>query len=104
MPDCLYQRGCYQDDTRNSGWQIMRLKEKLGDRSNASSEVEYRGALGQLVGEEGRGIAAIMNMVALTRADCVLGSAGQVGNVPCVCLPCYFDCLQPATVVSGECN
>ena len=59
----------------------MRLKEKLGDRSNASSEVEYRGALGQLVGEEGRGIAAIMNMVALTRADCVLGSAGQVDRV-----------------------
>jgi len=55
---------------------IQRLKDKLGDWSNASSEVEFTGALGWLVGEEGRGIATILEMVALTRQDCLIGSAG----------------------------
>jgi len=55
---------------------LMRLKDKLGDWSNASSEVELRGAVGWLVGEEGRGIANILEMVALTRQDCMIGSAG----------------------------
>ena len=55
---------------------IQRLKEKLGDWSNASSEVEFQGALAWMVGEEGRGIATILEMVALTREDCMIGSAG----------------------------
>ena len=55
---------------------IQRLKDKLGDWSNASAEVEFQGALAWLVGEEGRGIATILEMVALTREDCMLGSAG----------------------------
>jgi hypothetical protein len=46
------------------------LKDKLGDWSNASSEVEFQGACAWLVGEEGRGIATILQMVALTRQDC----------------------------------
>jgi putative acyl-CoA dehydrogenase len=55
---------------------IERLKDKLGDWSNASSEVEFHGALAWMVGEEGRGIATILEMVALTRQDCVIGSSG----------------------------
>lgn len=54
---------------------IQRLKDKLGNRSNASSEVEFSSTLGTLVGEEGRGVRAIIDMVSRTRLDCVLGSA-----------------------------
>lgn len=55
---------------------LQRLKDKLGNRSNASSEVEFDTALGWLIGEEGRGIATILEMVGYTRLDNVLGSAG----------------------------
>lgn len=65
------------DGTRNALY-IQRLKDKLGDRSNASSEVEFRGAWASMVGEEGRGVATILEMVAQTRLDCILGSAGQM--------------------------
>jgi putative acyl-CoA dehydrogenase len=61
---------------RNVGFQVMQLKNKLADRSNASSEVEYRGAVGTMVGEEGRGVKHIIEMVSSTRLDCALGSAG----------------------------
>lgn len=61
---------------RNTGFKVMRLKEKLGDRANASSEVEYDGAVGTMLGEEGRGVKTIIDMVQSTRLDCVLGSAG----------------------------
>ncbi|MGN6599389.1 MAG: isovaleryl-CoA dehydrogenase [Actinomycetes bacterium] len=54
---------------------LMRLKDKLGNRSNASSELEFADALGLLVGEPGRGVRTIIDMVALTRLDCVSGSA-----------------------------
>jgi putative acyl-CoA dehydrogenase len=57
---------------------IQRLKDKLGNRSNASAEVEFAGAWARLVGEEGRGVATITEMVNSTRLDCVLGSAGLV--------------------------
>ena len=63
------------DGTRNA-IRIQRLKEKLGDWSNASSEVEFQGALAWMVGEEGRGVATILEMVALTRQDCMIGSSG----------------------------
>src|SRR3546814_15286775 len=56
----------------------MRLKDKMGDRSNASSEVEYHGALAQRLGPEGRGVATIIQMVQHTRLDCVIGSAQQM--------------------------
>ena len=65
------------DGTRNA-LRIQRLKDKLGNRSNASAEVEYDSALAWLVGEPGRGIATIIEMVTATRLDCVLGSAAQV--------------------------
>ena len=62
------------DGSRNA-IRIQRLKDKLGDWSNASSEVEFQGASAWLVGEEGRGVATILQMVALTRQDCLIGSA-----------------------------
>ncbi len=59
-------------------FRLQRLKDKLGDRSNASSEVEFDGTTGWLVGEPGRGVPAIIEMVNTTRLDCVLGSAATV--------------------------
>ncbi len=66
------------DGTRNTGFRVIRLKDKLGDKSNASSEVEYHGALAQRLGPEGRGVATIIQMVQHTRLDCVIGSASQM--------------------------
>ncbi|WP_277052825.1 acyl-CoA dehydrogenase family protein [Zestomonas thermotolerans] len=62
------------DGTRNQ-FCVQRLKNKLGNWANASSEVEYRGALAWMVGEEGRGVPTIIEMVALTRFDCMVGSS-----------------------------
>ena len=62
------------DGGRNA-FHLQRLKDKLGNRSNASSEVELHGALARMVGEPGRGVATIIEMVAHTRLDCVLGAA-----------------------------
>jgi putative acyl-CoA dehydrogenase len=61
------------DGTRNQ-LDVMRLKEKLGNRSNASSELEFRGTWAQRLGDEGRGVRTIIEMVAATRLDTVLGS------------------------------
>jgi putative acyl-CoA dehydrogenase len=65
------------DGTRNAMY-IQRLKDKLGNTSNASSEVEYDQAIAWLVGEPGRGIKTIIEMVSATRLDCVLGSAAAI--------------------------
>ena len=59
-----------------NGLKLQRLKDKLGNRSNASAEVEFDRAMGFLVGEEGRGVATIIDMVTLTRLDCAVSSAG----------------------------
>ena len=56
--------------------QFQRLKDKLGNRSNASSEVEFDGAYAERVGDEGKGIRTIIQMVQLTRQDCAIASAG----------------------------
>lgn len=64
-----------RDDGSHNAVQIQRLKNKLGNRSNASSEVEFRDATGILIGEEGRGIPTIIEMATHTRLDCVIGSA-----------------------------
>jgi putative acyl-CoA dehydrogenase len=65
------------DGTKNP-IQLVRLKRKMGNVSNASSETELRGALAWQVGEEGRGVRTIIEMVAMTRFDCMVGStAGQ---------------------------
>ncbi|MEO9224482.1 MAG: acyl-CoA dehydrogenase family protein, partial [Acidimicrobiales bacterium] len=65
------------DGSRNA-ISIERLKDKLGNRSNASSEIELDGALGHLVGDDGRGIATILTMVNHTRLDCVIGVTAQM--------------------------
>lgn len=62
------------DGSKNS-LEVIRLKNKMANLSNASSEVEFRGAFGWLVGSEGRGVATIIEMVSLTRFDCMLGSS-----------------------------
>jgi putative acyl-CoA dehydrogenase len=62
------------DGTRNA-FHIQRLKDKLGNHSNASSEVEFHGAWARMVGEPGRGVPTIIEMVGHTRLDCVIGSA-----------------------------
>ncbi len=74
---CFFVPRVLQDGTRN-GFRIQRLKDKLGDRSNASSEIELRGAWARLVGEEGRGVPTIIEMVNHTRLDCVLGTAAAM--------------------------
>jgi len=62
------------DGTRNA-FHLQRLKDKLGNRSNASSEVEFHGAWARMVGGEGRGVPTIIEMVNHTRLDCTIGSA-----------------------------
>lgn len=63
-------------DGTGNGFRFQRLKEKLGNRSNASSEVEFEGAIGEMVGEPGSGVKTIMDMVTLTRLDCAVASSG----------------------------
>jgi putative acyl-CoA dehydrogenase len=63
------------DGERNS-FRLQRLKDKLGNRSNASSEIEFDGAWARMVGEEGAGVRTIIEMVNHTRLDCILGGAG----------------------------
>ncbi|MEU0968756.1 acyl-CoA dehydrogenase family protein [Streptomyces sp. NPDC005917] len=72
---CFLLPRVLEDGTRNV-FLLQRLKDKLGNRSNASSEVEFDGTWARRVGEEGRGVRTIIEMVAATRLDCVLGSAG----------------------------
>nr|WP_275448228.1 DNA alkylation response protein [Mesorhizobium sp. IRAMC:0171] len=62
-------------DGSGNGFRFQRLKDKLGNRSNASSEVEFENAIGEMVGEPGQGIKTIMDMVTLTRLDCAVASA-----------------------------
>ncbi|MFP1624947.1 acyl-CoA dehydrogenase family protein [Streptomyces sp. 5K101] len=71
---CFLVPRVLEDGTRNV-FRIQRLKDKLGNRSNASSEVEFDGTWARRVGDEGRGVRTIIEMVAATRLDCVLGSA-----------------------------
>ncbi|MFJ1866118.1 acyl-CoA dehydrogenase family protein [Streptomyces sp. NPDC088097] len=71
---CFLVPRVLEDGTRNV-FGIQRLKDKLGNKSNASSEVEFDGTWARRVGEEGRGVRTIIEMVAATRLDCVIGSA-----------------------------
>jgi putative acyl-CoA dehydrogenase len=72
---CFLVPRVLEDGARNP-FALQRLKDKLGNRSNASSEVEYRGTWAWRVGQEGRGVRTIIEMVHHTRLDCVSGSAG----------------------------
>jgi putative acyl-CoA dehydrogenase len=68
----------YLPNGERNAIRVQRLKDKLGNRSNASSEVEFAGAYGWLIGKPGRGIPVILEMGSHTRLDCVLGSAGAM--------------------------
>jgi putative acyl-CoA dehydrogenase len=72
---CFFVPRYLPDGSRNA-IRVQRLKDKLGNRSNASSEVEFCDAVGWLVGQQGRGIPTILDMGSHTRLDCVLGTAG----------------------------
>ena len=72
---CFFLPRYLPDGSRNA-IRVQRLKDKLGNRSNASSEVEFTNAYGWLVGQPGRGIPTILEMASHTRLDCVLGSSG----------------------------
>ena len=76
-PACFYVPRWRPDGSKNA-LHIQRLKDKLGNRSNSSSEVEFDGAWGILMGEEGRGIPTIIEMATLTRLNCVIGSAAII--------------------------
>src|SRR5690606_8327914 len=74
---CFVVPRVLDDGTRNV-WNLQRLKDKLGNRSNASAEVELDGTWGARLGDEGRGVRTIVSMVSATRLDCVLGSAATM--------------------------
>ena len=75
---CFFMPRFTPDGELNAGFRIQRLKEKLGNRSNASSEVEFERAWAVMVGEEGRGIGTIIEMVSHTRLDCAIGSMAGI--------------------------
>ncbi len=68
----------WKPDGERNPMYLMRLKDKLGDRANASSEIEYHGAYAVLIGEEGRGVRTIIEMVHHTRLDCILAPAAYM--------------------------
>jgi putative acyl-CoA dehydrogenase len=79
---CFFVPRFLPDGSRNA-IRVQRLKNKLGNRSNASSEVEFQDAVGWMVGREGRGIPTILEMGSHTRLDCVLGTAGIMRAALC---------------------
>ncbi|MGI8786160.1 MAG: isovaleryl-CoA dehydrogenase [Pyrinomonadaceae bacterium] len=68
----------FTPDAGKNAFYIQRLKDKLGNKSNASAEVEFHSAYAQIIGEEGRGVSNIMEMVRHTRLDCAVGSSGTL--------------------------
>jgi len=68
----------YRPDGSKNPIHIQRLKDKVGNRSNSSSEVEFHGAWGRMIGNEGRGIPTIIEMATYTRLNCVMGSTGLI--------------------------
>lgn len=68
----------WRPDGQRNAIHVMRLKDKLGDKANASSEIEYHGAYAQRIGEEGRGVRTIIEMVHHTRLDCILAPAAYM--------------------------
>jgi putative acyl-CoA dehydrogenase len=76
-PTCFLVPRALDDGTRNT-FVLQRLKDKLGNRSNASAEIELDDTWGVRLGDEGRGIRTILDMVAATRLDCVLGSSATM--------------------------
>jgi len=79
---CFFVPRYLPDGSRNA-IRVQRLKNKVGNKSNASSEVEFCDAVGWMIGKEGRGIPTILEMGSHTRLDCVLGSAGIMRSALC---------------------
>lgn len=82
---CFYVPRWLDDGTKNSV-HIQRLKDKVGNRSNSSSEVEFHDAWGMMIGEEGRGIPTIIEMAAYTRLTCVVGSSAILRQALVQCI------------------
>ena len=82
---CLFLPRVLPDGRRNA-IQIQRLKDKLGNKANASSEVEFDGASAWLVGDEGRGVPQILEMGTMTRLDCALGTSGLMRQALAIAL------------------
>ncbi|MGV3571110.1 MAG: isovaleryl-CoA dehydrogenase [Ramlibacter sp.] len=82
---CLFLPRVLPDGTLNA-IRIQRLKDKLGNKANASSEVEFHGATAWLVGEEGRGVPQILEMGTMTRLDCALGTSGLMRQALAIAL------------------
>lgn len=82
---CFFLPRVLPDGSRNA-IRIQRLKDKLGNKANASSEVEFHGATAWLVGEEGRGIPQILEMGTMTRLDCALGTSGLMRQALAIAL------------------
>jgi putative acyl-CoA dehydrogenase len=82
---CLFLPRVLPDGSRNA-LRIQRLKDKLGNKANASSEVEFHQAAAWLVGEEGRGIPKILEMGTMTRLDCALGTSGLMRQALAIAL------------------
>ena len=82
---CLFLPRVLPDGTLNA-LHIQRLKDKLGNKANASSEVEFHGATAWLVGEEGRGVPQILAMGTMTRLDCALGTSGLMRQALAIAL------------------
>ncbi len=82
---CFFIPRILPDDSTNA-IHIQRLKDKLGNKANASSEVEFHNATAWLVGDEGRGIAQILEMGTMTRLDCALGTSGLMRQALCIAL------------------
>src|SRR6266566_1946396 len=72
----LVQR--FRRNGEHNGIEVVRLKDKLGDRANASAEIEYHDAQGEQIGEEGRGLSALLEMVHHTRLDCTVAPAAYM--------------------------
>jgi putative acyl-CoA dehydrogenase len=82
---CLFLPRVLPDGSANA-IEIMRLKDKLGNKANASSEVEFSAATAWLVGEESRGVARILEMGSMTRLDCALGTSGLMRQALAIAL------------------
>ena len=82
---CFFLPRILPDGSRNA-MQIQRLKDKLGNKANASSEVEFQEATAWLVGEEGRGVPQILEMGTMTRLDCALGTSGLMRQALAIAL------------------
>jgi putative acyl-CoA dehydrogenase len=82
---CLFLPRVLPDGSRNA-IRIQRLKDKLGNKANASSEVEFHGATAWLVGDEGRGVPQILEMGTMTRLDCALGTSGLMRQALAIAL------------------